>query len=178
MRVCVCPKKCVSPSSAASASNKRCKPRLQIGSGGKKINLFSIIHLLLLWIPRRWETLPAIVAKGRTVRCCKKFVGIWRNRRHRKGSGAPSRGKSRELLEWQKREISLRAEVIWRLRGEMMVLISLLLLTGCCPAGESEFYIWDVAKRERGKAKVTKPTAIRKDLMWSHCTHESIFFFF
>lgn len=62
--MCVCPNKCVFPSSSASVSNKRCKPRLQNGSGGRKITLFSVSHLLFVWIPWKWETLPAIVAGG------------------------------------------------------------------------------------------------------------------
>ncbi len=35
--MCVCPNKSVSPSSSAAVSNKRCKPRLQNGCGGRKI---------------------------------------------------------------------------------------------------------------------------------------------
>lgn len=72
--------------------------------------------------------------------------------------------------------VAIIAEEVLRLRGKMILLINLLLLTGCGCAGESEFYTCDVAKGERKRAKVGKATAIRKYLMWSPCAHESIFF--
>lgn len=74
------------------------------------------------------------------------------------------------------KNLRLTAERVLKLRDKMMLLMSLLLLTGWSCAGESEFYICDVAKRARKWAKVGQPTATNKDLMWSQCAMKAFLY--
>lgn len=57
--VCVSKEVCFPTIHPALTSNNRCKPRLQNGSGGRKITC--LFYLLLHWTPWRWDSLPAIV---------------------------------------------------------------------------------------------------------------------
>lgn len=132
--------------------------------------LFSVIHLFLLRIPGE-KTLRGNVAEG-GVRSRLLSPQTQGSRRGGRKSRGARRGKERETVTVLGRE-----EEVWSLWGEMMLMIGLLLLAGCGRAGESEFYICDVAKRVRkkGGGKVCKAAAIDKYLMWWPCAHESIF---
>lgn len=80
---CVCPNKCVSLSSSASDSNKRCKPRLQNGSGGRKITFCfpSFIYYLSGYLGGERLCTALLQNEAAEADCSRKATGLPRKQK-------------------------------------------------------------------------------------------------